>query len=359
MVALVDANPESRDSRFRLRHVQSLMKETSLEGALSFSSTTFQHLAGAICGCNPEDISLGLPPGSAAPHASYVDVAQAIVLCSSPGTARRAMAPFLKGGMALTVFKSIFLVVNEHFFQNTSETERYLTVVIAEVFKLYKFMTIPWEQSGSGRRKLASWDFWALLNTPEQTNVRRREQETEEEEEDRHLVLLSNRLSAEDPSAVWKVSHISLKSIEKLLSKQTPPKFTQPFIRPSNEDYKEMYVWKTYDWVNESYDYRKPSHQLALLVAVMLAKLNPSITYNKDAHKQHLGRLKNAKEARDALDKLTWEKQKGLSWNDSDGLATGFLTLAIALMEEESPLRQHMALSSTQAMGQLWHNKHS
>jgi len=160
---------------------------------------------------------------------------------------------------------------------------------------------------------------------------------------------------ANDCNAQWTIAPLHLASIKSILNKTTLP---SDFATPSLSD--AAYVNDTYQWVKHAYDMRKPLHHLALIVSLMITCLRPQLFLPSDSSiRSHFIDVLSPKQVHQVYNRLPWVVRRTKGMVDETLLVAMFTTFIIAIYEPNSPLRQHMASSDKNGLGDSWTKKYS
>jgi hypothetical protein len=158
-----------------------------------------------------------------------------------------------------------------------------------------------------------------------------------------------------DTNVGWNANKLSFGKLKNFLNKMTLP---SDYTLPSRSTI-APYVDETYDWVRDNYDGTKPLHHLALLTSIIVSStLLPNMFIPEEAKALFINAT-TEHDVRRIYDNLEWKDKKKGGQTERCFFISMFTTLIIALYEEKSPLRRHMAASSRQALGSAWTTKHS
>jgi hypothetical protein len=360
---------ESDDRVGRQRALTKWMRSSTLS-SLNGDSKDINHLI-QLLATTTDDIEHGLPhikSPDGLQFLSYRAVAKAIASQIAPGSTTKARAPFFPRNNNIHAMRIASDMLLERLGKRTpEEITVWLTNMVAMTLRGNNICFLPWN---TNTRAGALWNHWICLRDegPQQMleNLDVEGTVTRQIKQNKAVKTGVQRLQelTKNPDE-WSVDTFNLKDLGTLLQISRLPKYcpASPKKKQKNE-----YVEKTYRWVERNWDPTNPKHRYALLASVLLAKLSPSI----GSDKHEVGRIgwevpklapNEDTQTRDyvfnktqeILDTLSWAKVAG---KDSEGsLAAGFLTLSVALMEEESPLRQEM--SEGGGLGRQWLSQHS
>jgi hypothetical protein len=110
--------------------------------------------------------------------------------------------------------------------------------------------------------------------------------------------------------------------------------------------------------VRENYDGRKRLHHLALLVGIIVGSSLLPYLFMPVEIKPLFTQANSPEQVCRIFDSAKWESRKRRGMTDRMIFIAMFTTFIIAIYEEESPLRKHMASAKRQRLGDQWMVKH-
>lgn len=324
------------------------------------STSAFRDVVLLTCGASFGSLGQGLPPGEAnAPKLTYMDLATTVIRMSRAERPLRLGAPFFKKGTSQHVLRCAMSVITDQYRAEIPEVNDTATKLMARMMKGLPIKVIPWSATTTSHG-FASWNYWARLITPvvEPTETNIMEPTTFAEELEAAITLGIETMKAADPSTPWKISTMSLKDLPSIMKKGSLPEMEHPFPRTKQEKREQSYVYRTYEWVWEHYNPNEPSHFCALLISILLARLTPHISFDKDIAAELYNPKMTYLQARQSSERQDWMKHDNLTRNEIDRVGSGFIALAIGLVESHSDLRKYTD-SHSNALGTEWTTKHS
>lgn len=352
----------SRGER-REAYLKSWLKERNPLGYESQGKekeNTYQRLLEAV---SPDEhaVSYGFPNWKEF-ETSYHELATRLSEMSRPHRPTQARAPVVRNGSFLPVLKICHQRLLDLLKTKTDE-EANATFVIEIFRKALKMFRVRYFPAAKRKTGLAGapntkpvFDSWGNLGRRDRAGVvSTRNLGTQERRAKvpAATVALNNAI-AEDCNAEWTAGGLNLPSLRTVLRKTSlPTDFKGPV--PIGE----RYVDETYEWVREHYDGTNKLHHLALLVGIVVAStLLPNLFMPVGSRKK----FENARtpdEVREVYNDLEWRSKEKRGMSQQDIFVGMFTTLIIAIYEEESPLRRHMASSAKNGLGDVWTTKHS
>jgi hypothetical protein len=162
-------------------------------------------------------------------------------------------------------------------------------------------------------------------------------------------------IAKEDPSAPWKIPR-NLDDMGPLWKKK---------VLPSDWDIKHAslvhgdesrYVRDTYEWVQNSFNPDLTHHRLGITLAIMFSKMLPNI--GTDLTQVDIPKNLTPDQVTEKIRQLPWivPKHKGIS--QPEPFITMMSTAIIAILDENSPLRQYVKRNDSNALGNPWTDKH-
>ena len=163
-----------------------------------------------------------------------------------------------------------------------------------------------------------------------------------------------NNAILNDCNAPWKACHLDLTSIKLHLRRTTLP---GDYGVLSESD--GGYVNDTYDWVKKHYDGTKRIHHLALLVAVVVSSsLLPNLFVAKNSRRLFMS-FHTQEDIRRIYNAMDWQQRNKKGMKDKSIFIAMITTFIIAIYEEKSPLRKHIAKPGNNlGLGKHWTNKY-
>jgi hypothetical protein len=158
---------------------------------------------------------------------------------------------------------------------------------------------------------------------------------------------------ANDSNADWLSNGLTIDALHTILNKTRLPQDYSP-PTPANE----LYVDQTYAWVRDAYDGRRPSHHLALIVAIIASSFLPNLFMPKDVSKLPFISATSPDQVRDIYNNIDWVERRTRGMSDRSIFISMITTFIIGLYEPGSPLRQHMASLPKAGLGNPWTQKH-
>lgn len=163
----------------------------------------------------------------------------------------------------------------------------------------------------------------------------------------------------QDLSAPWKVPKV-IGEMGVLWEKNVLPLEWDIKHASLSKQAEHKYVVDTYEWVRDHFDGAKTIHRLGIVIAIMVSRLLPNISYiSRPELKSSIGEQKNPEELTKSIRELEWikpsEKRKGLS--AAPPFITMVSTAIIGFLDRDSPLRKYLA-SHDNVLGDAWADKH-
>jgi hypothetical protein len=324
------------------------------------------HLFLAYHGYNPITIEASLPPVNN-PRLSSYQLAQAIY--DGALTSHRLRAPFFRGGSFQHVLRPTLSLLFERYSHPFGEKFSYwLILQIQRVIELFSFKAVPWNPTESGsRQRLATWNNWALVNLPSVILPDRRTQPSSlhlEAEVNEAISRVCQKHLLEDPTIPWSIDKVMLEDLPMLLERGRLPQWIPPVNIPKSYDGdhdQNAYVYRTYQWAKETFDIDRPTHYIALALGIVIAKLCPYVMHDEREVKRLFDSQTTETAARTAASKMSgWVKSNKLSTRDAGKIACAFITTAMAVTDESSPLLTNcLERNSKGGLGKEWSDKHS
>jgi hypothetical protein len=156
-----------------------------------------------------------------------------------------------------------------------------------------------------------------------------------------------------DSRSAWTISERKLSDLHEIFNKSSKPSDWDIKYASLNQATDQI-IRDTYKWVNNNLNPQKPIHQLALLVAVIIAKLAPQICWPND--------LVPRENIRSVIREAPWveghDGRKG--GKELKPFITMVSTHMIAILEKDSPLQQaaNADPNKPRGFGNAWTSKH-
>lgn len=320
---------------------------------------TFRYLIRAVVP-NKNAIKEGLPnwsQNSIAPLEFVDDLFD----MSCPSNPIQPTAPVLQTGSFLPVLKiahtSILALLED---SDHPSRQKFLKRILREALRVFHVHFFPFHLPNSGVAgspfRKPVFNSWANLGSKDSAEQIPLEDLTSLLS-DTHILpesVASKKAIANDCNADWYSSSLTLKTLKDVLNKTSlPSDFGKP--TPSQAEY----VNRTYRWVRLNYNGANPLHHLALIVGIIVAStFLPNLFIPTDC--KHL--FKNAispSEVRNVYNSLDWLKKPKKGMKRKPIFVSMFTTFIIAIYDERSPLRVHMASKKLKGLGDAWTTKHS
>jgi hypothetical protein len=323
---------------------------------LSYDGDTYLWLIRAII--RPTEM-FGLPEADG-PHVSLQEIAERFYDMGKESP-MGVQAPVVGKG----TFMSVIHIGIQYMQDNMPQLEpqgkrRQIIRLLAVILKEHQVHHVPWSPnpsngSGSSTRKV-TWKVWKHTGGEKgNTEMGLTSLADEDEKLDiLHRNIVSQR-KLNDPTGEWSALDYTIGTLHKVLDKKQRP-----------DDWKtqnaglgtvmDAVVTGTYQWVDEHLNLHKPIHHLAIILAIMISKILPSVDKPRSPPAS-MGRGSEA--VTQAVRDSPWSSNQSSRKGTSSPLPflVMFSTYIIALAEADSPLRRNMATSQN-SMGESWTSKH-
>jgi hypothetical protein len=317
---------------------------------------TFNNLIRAIAE-DKHALSRGLP-GWHDNSKTHADFAQSLIDMSRPSSPAPPEAPVLKDGSFLPVLKVAHLsILDIAGFDDLVSRQNFLNLAIRTALNVFNIKFFPAHKANTGSRgapyRVPLYNSWGNLGLrPSEddvisinTDLPSRPPSIEPE------AVAYNNAVASDCNAPWTAANNDLRSLKDYLNRIVLP---DDVTLPTKTNV--PYVDDTYEWAMANYRGFKKVHHLALLVAIITATLLPRLFLPVNSR----ALLRNAKtkaQVREIFNDLDWcaRNKKGMS--DRGIFICMITSFIMALYDEKSPLRLHMAKGG--GLGVPWTNKNS
>jgi hypothetical protein len=302
-------------------------------------------------------ICYGLPnlqEHSMAPSA----LAESLLRFASAPHPSRPIAPVLSSGTFLPILcVALEAITSMNSFMDKETLDLFLSKALLNAIHLFKIRFVPSHKSRSSSSRApprtAVFNSWASLGLQDQQHRHLSLNPSSEPSSSRASeVALTNAL-AFDCHAEWTASTVSLATLHSVLHRTSLPSDFSPPIST-----KAPYVDQTYVWVRNRYDGTKAIHHLAVIISIIASSLLPSLFMPTSVNKTLFLQATSRQAVTDLYHSIPWVSRNKKGMTDKSIFISMITTFVIALYEDESPLRLHMAQSSKMGLGDPWTSKH-
>ena len=228
--------------------------------------------------------------------------------------------------------------------------------LIVKAADLRKIMNIPWTHDFAlGHVGRVVYDSWVNLGKPEQPGRSLGPSSAPpSKRRDEDALHSTQRMTETDCRASWSTEDLKVEDLYRILDRTCLPDEwnLKQVTLPNNDEY----VTNTYRWVTRFYDGAKPIHKTAMLLSIIFSRCLPNIFHARNTPHSACGADEITRRVRnEAWIPKANKNRKGFS--ERIPFVIMMTTFIIALYEDESPLRKHMA-SNGEAFGADWTKKH-
>jgi hypothetical protein len=259
------------------RRIKALKKWTKARLPLSYDENAYEHLV-VVLVANENDFGQGLPM-SRRKEISIQEFARLLYSMGKPESPGPIVAPLIKKGS----FPAINSVAISHIIlyagSNELKVQEHFTVnALITAANALKIQYVPWSRDhiGTGRPSTKPvHDVWISLgktSTPVEAVTRNPMNQLQE---------ATARAMRNDTRSPWILSELKLSELQEMFNKSLKP-LDWDIKYASLNQMTDQIVRETYKWVNNNLNPQKPTHQLALIVAAIIAKLAPKISWPND-----------------------------------------------------------------------------
>jgi hypothetical protein len=344
------------------RRIEEANMWAKMKNPFSKEAVTLQHLLRAVVE-DPTNYHLGLPKAN--PDVLTVHrLCKLIFKMCMENSTQAVQVPFLSTGSSASVFKIAIRYIRQYVIgYPDARQDEFIISAFTNIFLFRKIQSLPWcRPPGRGRASTKpNFQFWCTIGSEskEVQNMATLSQLTGEEYEMQEAIRGVSMMHAEDSNSPYSILSHHWSELHKVMNRTCLPDDWN--LKYASITKSERLVQETYKFVEENFDGRKPLHQLALIASVVIARALPKVfspyTNSNDAGAKAVG----VEELTTIVRSVPWIENPSKSrsgCHDALPYVTMQSTFIIALYEEQSPLRKHMALHKTHAMGLGWTRKH-
>jgi hypothetical protein len=336
---------------------ENLRKWSKMSNPLSYSSSktnrndVFSLLLQVVVE-NHNDYHHGLPSPPTS-TVTYIDLGKRLYDMGKEHKPTRISYPIDTKGF----FQSILPLAIQHLSRRCGKESEgeYIPHILSTCAQVMGINFLPWNDQGTGRGqppRTPRHDLWVVLGQSKEQNRSRQFHGIKSTAQMADEAAIS--ISAEDPNAPW--SAFGSSDDLSIMGQKIVLPTEWGLVHASLEE--DDYVRKTYEYVHDRYDGTYWKHHMGLIWGILFSKVAPFITYHKP-DTEPLRQIQDPVILTEAMLHLPWtatqSSRKGTTWRNP--LLTMMTTYIIAMMDDKSPLRQHMR-QNRQALGAKWTKKH-
>jgi hypothetical protein len=242
--------------------------------------------------------------------------------------------------------------------------DQYALAIIARTMEMMKIHFVPWYPPSNRRgevSRLAHHDHWLFLDHTSSASPLAGTETAGNSSPRTTYTLLADRDAAADPCAPWSIPD-SIQDMGPLWNKTTLPtdwSLTHAYLNKLAKNPKTQYVHDTYNYIPQVYDGSNWKHHLSLVLAILVSAILPQV-FCSEAGKDSIDILQGEGMVTNAIRKLSWVKTPNSKHKGVTARApyiTMLTTAILALLEEKSPLREHLK-ANKDSFGLPWTEKH-
>jgi hypothetical protein len=234
---------------------------------------------------SPDQVALGVPMFNNEALTHY-DFAVLLTQFRSSVESHDILPPLFTTGSLRTVLPVALQFMDQQCDDSGLEQRNeFCARIIAFVARFKRIQNVPWTLKSSTRRALRKvvYNSWRNVSSTERSVLQPLAMTD--------VSLSPGKRSAkrallQDPHSEWTAADLTISTIHTILHKSSLPSEWDDLSMIVTED---NYVQDTYEWVKANADLNKPTHQLAIILAILFSKVVPAIGYDDDIMKLGLG----------------------------------------------------------------------
>ena len=271
-------------------------------------------------------------------------------------------APFITKGASLAAMRAVVDQIRSLLALPLDEDGNSTVInLIVKSANQRQIANIPWARGrapGPGRHPTkVIYDIWINLGKPKgpgRLSLPGPCAVTPSDRRDKDGLQSTKHMTLTDCRASWSTKDLKLEDLYRILDHTCLPDEwnLKQVTLPNNDEY----VAKTYRWVTKFYDGAKPIHKTAMLLSIIFSRCLPNIFHDRNTPHSARGADEITRRVRnEAWIPKANMKQGGFSQRIP--FVIMMATFIIAMYEDKSPLRAHMALHGN-SFGEEWTKKH-